>query len=929
MQDKPQKSTMGSKGCAIAHLQQKSFLTPPGFILTPEAFTESLSSPGYRLYRDLCQDRNAGFSDIVALLNNLQLSERVQLELLQNLADRFPYGGRFAVRSSAVEEDSPNASFAGQLKTILGVPVEDLGDNIIRVWRSAFSENAIDYRKNRGLLPISSPPAILIQQAIDPAISGVAFGADPVTGRRNIIVISSVYGLGTSLVSGESNADTFYLDRQGKIVQRQIAKKEKKHQLKSSLETGIAIAEIPATLSKKSSLTTEQIREIAKLVLRCNQTFGSPQDIEWAIIGDRLYILQSRPITALPQIARPTGTYNLWDNSNIAESYNGVTTPLTFSFARRAYTEVYQQFCFLLGVSPQIIAQNERVFRNMLGFIQGRIYYNLLNWYRVLALLPGFRLNRQFMEQMMGVKESLPEEIVRELQQSSWRDRLQDSWRIFITAIGLIKNYVLLPYKIRRFYKRLDVTIISESPLGKGGKDRQPTTNNPQPTLRLRSVQATHNNANELVAYYRRIEGELLTHWDAPLINDFFAMIFYGVLRQLTTKWCEDETGTMQHDLLAGQGKIISAEPARRMRKMAAIASPNESFVKVLCQGSLEAILEAIETMPEFRSRYRDYLAKFSDRCLDELKLESPTLADNPLPLLRAIGILAKSSPQPSTQTHPLNSSQERENKRGGTRGETQNPNPTLLKIRRSLRSHPLRRLVFHWVLKNARKRVRDRENLRFERTRVFGRARQVFLALGRCFFVADFLEQPEDIFYLEVEEIMRMVEGTATCTNLKGLVAVRKAEFEGYREGKQPSDRFETYGIPYQKGQPLERLFSPTSSEDFQQGIGCSPGIVRGTIRVIENPQQVLDRHNALTLQPGTILVAERTDPGWILLFPAAAGILVERGSVLSHAAIVSRELGIPAIVSIPGVTKWLKDGDRVEFDGSTGEIYKFKDEL
>lgn len=908
---------MGSKGCAIAHLQQKGFLTPPGFILTPEAFTESLSSHNYRLYRDLCRDRNAKFSDIAGLLNNLQLSERVQLELLQNLADRFPYGGRFAVRSSAVEEDRPNASFAGQLKTILGVPVENLGENVIRVWHSAFSKNAIDYRKNRDLLPISSPPAVLIQQAIDPAVSGVAFGADPVTGRRNIIVISSVYGLGTSLVSGESNADTFYLDRQGQVIQRQITKKEKKHQLKSGLEAGIAIAEIPATLSKKSSLTTEQIREIAKLVLRCNQTFGSPQDIEWAIVGDRLYILQSRPITALPKIARPTGTYNLWDNSNIAESYNGVTTPLTFSFARRAYTEVYRQFCLLLGVSPRSIAQNERVFRNMLGFIQGRIYYNLLNWYRVLALLPGFRINRQFMEQMMGVKESLPEEIVRELQQSSWRDRLQDSWRIFITAIGLIKNYFLLPYKIRRFYKKLEkslqVTVTGDrsplTPLNKEGTEReitlskkrkeQPITNNQQPI--------THNNADELVAYYRQIEGELLTHWDAPLINDFFAMIFYGMLRQLTAKWCGDATGTMQHDLLAGQGKIISTEPARRMRKMAAIASQNEVFIKILCQGSLEAILEAIETMPEFRSRYRDYLAKFSDRCLDELKLESPTLADNPLPLLRAIGILAKSPPS--------------------TPSQIETPNPTLLKIRRSLRSHPFRRIIFHWVLKNARKRVRDRENLRFERTRVFGRARQVFLALGRCFFVADFLEQPEDIFYLEVEEVMRIVEGTASCTNLKGLVAVRKAEFEGYREGKQPSDRFETYGIPYLKGQPLDKIFSPAFSEDFQQGIGCSPGIVRGSVRVIEKPQQILDRNNALTLQPGTILVAERTDPGWILLFPAAAGILVERGSVLSHAAIVSRELGIPAIVSIPGVTKWLKDGDRVEFDGSTGKIYKLKD--
>ncbi|WP_204103835.1 MULTISPECIES: PEP/pyruvate-binding domain-containing protein [Spirulina sp. CCY15215] len=881
LRDKPEKSIMGGKGFAIAQLHQKGFLTPPGFILTPEAFTESLSSQNYRLYQQLFRDKTAKFSDIEELLNTLKLSERVQLELLQILADLFPYGGRFAVRSSAREEDDWSQSFAGQLETVLGVPLEDLGENIMQVWRSTFSQNVINYRQKQGFFPIALPPAVLIQQMIDSVVSGVAFGADPMTGRRNISVISSVYGLGTSLVSGESNADTFYLDRQGQIIQQQIIKKERQHQLKTELKPGISIAEVPRELAQKSSLNDEQIQEIFKLLRRCNQIFGSPQDIEWAIANDRLYILQSRPITVLPQTHQPKGTYNLWDNSNIAESYHGVTTPLTFSFARRAYKEVYRQFCLLLGVSAKTIAQKDRIFSNMLGFIQGRIYYNLLNWYRVLALLPGFRINRQFMGQMMGVKESLPEEIIQELQQGNWRDRLQDSWRILLTAIGLLKNYFLLPYKIRKFYKRLERNL-------EGTGQQLP------------------NSADELVAYYRTIEQELLTHWDAPLINDFFTMIFYGVLRRLTVKWCGDEEGTMQNDLLAGQGNIISTEPARRMQKMAAIASQNEAFIQILCQGRLESILAAIETIPEFKSRYQNYLARFSDRCLEELKLESLTLADNPLPLLRAIGILAKSAPTSPPQPDT--------------------PNPNILKVRRALRSHPLRRLIFHWVLQNARKGVRDRENLRFERTRVFGRARQVFLALGKHFFIADFIEKTEDIFYLEVEEIMRMIEGTATCTNLKGLVALRKAEIEGYREGKIPSDRFETYGIPYLKGQPLERLFATASSADFQQGIGCSPGIVRGSVRVIQNPQEFLDRDHSSTLQPGMILVAERTDPGWILLFPAAAGLLVEQGSVLSHGAIVSRELGIPAIVSIPGVTQWLKDGDWVEFDGSTGKVYKIK---
>lgn len=101
----------------------------------------------------------------------------------------------------------------------------------------------------------------------------------------------------------------------------------------------------------------------------------------------------------------------------------------------------------------------------------------------------------------------------------------------------------------------------------------------------------------------------------------------------------------------------------------------------------------------------------------------------------------------------------------------------------------------------------------------------------------------------------------------------------------------------------------------ETRRGLGCCPGVVRGRARVVSDP-----RHAAL--DKGDILVAERTDPGWVMLFPAAAGLLVERGSLLSHSAIVAREMRLPAVVAISGVTRWLKDGDWVEFDGSTGIV-------
>jgi pyruvate,water dikinase len=237
--------------------------------------------------------------------------------------------------------------------------------------------------------------------------------------------------------------------------------------------------------------------------------------------------------------------------------------------------------------------------------------------------------------------------------------------------------------------------------------------------------------------------------------------------------------------------------------------------------------------------------------------------------------------------------------------------------VKTALGYHWLRRAVFHWVLKHTRARVRERENLRFERTRLFGRVRRIFVAFGQEYHARGVLESPKDIFYLELTEIIGFCDGTVTTTDLKSLVALRRAEFERYAKMAPPADRFETRG-PVHHGnnfQSIGKAEAVPLAGDHWQGIGCCPGIVRGRVRVIADPRQAV-------LKPGEILVAERTDPGWIMLFASAAGLLVERGSLLSHSAIVSREMGIPSIVSIPAITQQLKDGDLVEMNGSTGIV-------
>lgn len=266
----------------------------------------------------------------------------------------------------------------------------------------------------------------------------MAFAVDPVSGKRDHCVVSAVHGLGSALVSGEAEADTWRIDAENRFVDYQAASERLAHRFD---ETSASHFCIETVTDDGPPLTNEQVLRVVDLTRRASAWFGRYQDIEWAYAQGKLYLLQSRPITALRDLPDPDGERNLWDNSNIAESYGGITTPLTFSFARSVYESVYREFCRILQVPEAIIEANDTVFKRMLGLIRGRVYYNLLSWYRMLAMLPGFTVNRRFMEQMMGVKEGLPDEIVAELRQVGATDRLRDSLRLAVTSAGLIANH--------------------------------------------------------------------------------------------------------------------------------------------------------------------------------------------------------------------------------------------------------------------------------------------------------------------------------------------------------------------------------------------------------------------------------------------------------------------------------------------------------
>ena len=760
-------------------------------------------------------------------------------------------GGRcFAVRSSSVDEDLSGSTFAGQFDSFLEVQVADVASRIGDVVASVNNPHLIEYFRSRGFQGQVSAPAVIVQRMINADVAGVAFAVDPVSGDPNVVSVAAVRGTGEKLVSGEVHGESWRVGPDGKP---EIDHSE--------------------TEANRPALTRRQVQRVARLARRVSAAVGTPQDIEWAIKGRSLYLLQSRDITAVGSGAAVKEHYALWDNSNIVESYGGITTPLTFSVARTAYREAYRHYCLVVGMRRKVVEDNAQTFDQMIGLLHGRVYYNLLNWYRLLMLTPGFRYNRRFMEQMMGVTEGLPADVLPVPRSPDTRERLLAGLGIARVGWRMLRRLPGHEGRVAQFHRRIDAALAPRD---------------------LAKV-----NLAGLLEQFDELQAQVIPAWDTPLLNDMYCMVFHGLLRALTRRWLPAELGELHNELVAGEAGIISMKPVRQMRVIAEIIAAQPGLADVFASGSRNDIETVIVDNAALKSACNEYLKEFGDRCLDELKLESATLGDDPMPLYRSLGQLATSA---------------RRATRPGNEGMPAADSESTLKA--ALSGNPLRLRIYRWVLARARHRVRDRENLRFERTRVYGRVRRIFVEIGNRLAARKELDNPNDIFYLDLNEIRSHVYGNGTAGEIRLLVQSRRLEYRKHRDRDNLPRRFVTCGPPQASGAVVE-ISGAEKVEGLEQvvGQGCSAGVVRGRVNIVRDPRQA-------SIKKGDIVVAERTDPGWVTVFPLVGGMIMERGSLLSHSAIVAREMGIPAVVGVSDACSWLQDGEWVEIDGASGVI-------
>ncbi|MFB6556861.1 PEP-utilizing enzyme, partial [Streptomyces sp. NPDC056405] len=310
--------------------------------------------------------------------------------------------------------------------------------------------------------------------------------------------------------------------------------------------------------------------------------------------------------------------------------------------------------------------------------------------------------------------------------------------------------------------------------------------------------------------------------------------------------------------------------------------------------------LEAGKLPREFTEEVRRHIEGYGDRGIAELKLEKSNLRDTPWELIRLVQQYAASDLTVADMEEV-----ERETRLAGE-----------ALLRSKLPRARLRRAVLLGLFDRLRTTLYYREVGRYMRSELFGYSKQVIRALGAELHRRDVLGDPEDVFFLDLDELFGFVDGTGSTRDLAGLVAVRRRDLEKSR-ALRPVREFAT-GDVVATSVPQQEDVSPDGTEGVEglRGLGSCPGKVRGYARVLSDP--ALDGE----FPADSILITRETDPGWLYLMLASKGIVVERGSLLSHTAITGRKFGIPTIVGVPDATRRIPEGSLIEVDGGTGSV-------
>jgi len=577
---------------------------------------------------------------------------------------------------------------------------------------------------------------------------------------------------------------------------------------------------------KNDYLSKEMVIKLIDVSQKVKCILGGNLDIEFGIMDDEIYILQARNITTIDD-TNPL----ILDNSNIVESYPNLSLPFTISFVHSVYSGIFESVSRRILKNEKELKKYKDVFKNMVGSANGRLYYKISNWYTIIKFLPFNKKIIPIWQEMLGVKN-------KSYNQEKVKLSLFTRFMTYINSIYELLN-------TQKNMKKLNSKFIDIN------------------EQFYNSINAEMNE-NEILDLYKKIENELLSCWDITLLNDTYTFIFTGLLKaRLKKKYSNYEEKANQY--ISGITNIESLKPIKEMIKL---AYDKEKLTK-----------------EEYKEKFADYIIKYGDRNLEELKIESLTFRTNPELLTQKIDeYKADKSKLEKIYNNFMSNSNNIEIKED---------------------------FITKFLIKKCMSGINNREISRLNRSRIYGMVRKMILQIGQIYKEQNIIQEVRDIFYLELDEIKELLEQK---NDKKELIEARKKEYEMYKMLPAYS-RLIFEDKEFNKNHNSINMTRFYNNNKELKGIPCSNGIVKGEALVVNNINEVENVKDK-------ILVTKMTDPGWVFLLATAKGVVSEKGSLLSHTAIISRELKIPSIVGVEALMDTIKTGDIIEIDGTKGTI-------
>jgi pyruvate,water dikinase len=876
----------GGKAWNLARLLELGQPVPDGVVLTRHALSAFLDAHDLneaigRATEGLDVSSPEQLAGAAAHISSL-VTERELPPALAAAIDRSIDGflpGSVIVRSSAIGEDADDASFAGQLDSIPDVMGPATMRRAVRkVWASRWSARSLTYQLARGRTLAGM--GVIVQRQVDAAVSGVLFTVSPSDPRSMTVEYCS--GPGEDLVSGRVSPGRISLDRRTLQWSSEAAPE------RQSPDDSLFVCDM-------------QLRSLARRALDIERAFGGPQDIEWTMDrGGRLWIVQARPITVA---ARPrpgdAGRRVIWSNANVNENFPQPISPLLYSLARRGYYHYFRNLLLTLGLSRRRVAAMEQPLRHVIGVHGARMYYNLTSIHGVLRSAPFGDLLAAWFNRFVGSEDTdTPAAVEREaagLTGIAALPRSVQAGELAVIAAKSIRQYAFVTRRVARFERTVSEFAAHTHP------DR----------LRTRS-------RRELAADLRGFLDIRYNRWTDASLADTAAMVCYGALeRVLRRAFPGEDQAALHNSLLKALPGLPSGVPAMKLWDLSRLVCADQRLRHLLESTPPQEALDAIRSQPHFHAFAQEldqFLEDWGFRCSGELMLTVKSFQEDPaslLPILQAY--------VPADGHSPADHLREQREQRLRDTARV----AAALRQRRLVRYVPF---LHQWhvvslLLASTQHAILLRERARLKQALLYSRLRRIALALGQRLVEDGCFERPDDVFLLTVDELDDLAMGSAMFPHhVRDLVALRRRA-HAELSAMQPPDSL-TLGegeyVPLCAASvpSVNREQRPASSGQRFHGMGVCGGVTRARAAVLAD---VTEAHR---LRRGDVLVTRQTDPGWGAVFPLISGLVMERGGMLSHGAIIAREFGIPSVVGIVDATRLVPHGADVEVNGDLGTL-------